>query len=180
MALNQYKSGNQVIYWKLIEAAPKGVQMPIGIAFRTMDGPIGYLPFYGANDFDFNGTTSFKEEVMARLPINLSAAGSPHTLLLKKAWEDVEFLGAGDGDMVDIQQQVKRDVVQHAMHCAAGVFIDGIMVSLGGPTVKTLVGQLLKSKARQFIVSKAMSAAIKQQLKAQADFDTDRILKGKP
>lgn len=180
MALKQYRSGDADILFKVIKGTYNGKSVALGIAFRTHDAPIGYFPFYGAKDFDFSGETSLKEEILARLPIDLSAAGSPHTLLIKEAAGDVEFLGAGDGDMTDIQQLVKRDLVRHAMACASGVFVDGIMLALGGPTIKSLVDQFVKSKIQQFILSKAITGATKKYLKEQGNLDVDRLLSHVP
>ncbi len=180
MALKQYQSGGLRVGHKILRAPVNGQMLAIGIAFRTDDAPIGYLPFYGAKDFDFSGTTTFKEEMLARLPIDLSAAGSPHTLLIKAAAGDVEFLGSGDPDRVDIQQHVKRDLVRHAMACASGVFVDGVMLSLGGPTLRTLVEQLVSSRVKQFLLSKAISAAARKTLREQANFDPDLFLERVP
>lgn len=180
MTLKQYRSGDVHIIYKIITVRSKGRVINLGMAFRTYDGPVGYFPFYGANDFDFSGETSLKEEVMARLPINLSSAGSPHTYLIKEAAGDVEFLGSGDGDMTDIQQQVRRDLLSHAMACASGVFVDGIMVAIGGPAIKSLVDQLIRSKVKQFILSKAISGAAKKHLKEYGNFDAGRLLNQVP
>jgi hypothetical protein len=117
---------------------------------------------------------------MARLPIDLSAAGSPHTLLIKEAAGDVEFLGSGDENLTDIQQLVKKDLLRHAMACASGVFVDGVMLTLGGPAIKSMVEQFVKSGVRQFILSKAISGGIKNRLKAQGNFERDRFLTSAP
>lgn len=180
MALRQYKSGDSYILYKIIIGTPNGKPVNLGIAFRTPDGPIGYLPFYGANDFDFSGETSLKEELMARLPINLSAARSPHTALIRAAAGDVEFLGSGEADIIDIQQLVKGDLLSHAMACASGVFVDGIMMALGGPAIKSVVNQLINSKLRQFIISKAISSSAKRHLKEQGNIDVGRLLSHVP
>lgn len=180
MALKQYTSGHANILFKVINGTYKGRTVALGIAFRTPDAPIGYFPFYGANDFDFSGETSLKEQILARLPIDLSAAGSPHSLLIKEAASDVEFLGSGDEHLTDIQQLVKRDLVRHAMAYASGVFVDGVMLALGGPTIRSLVDQFVKSKIRQFILSKAMTGATKAYLKQQGNLDIDRLLSHVP
>jgi len=93
------------------------------------------------HDFDLSGQTSFKEEVLARLPIDFSAAASPHTLLIQQASEDPEFAGNGEADLPDIGQAVRHDRLQHAMNAASGVLVDGLMAALGGPAIKSLVGQ---------------------------------------
>jgi len=189
MTLKTYKSGDTEIWFKVIkgkahpffrQASAQDRQFNLGIAFRTREAPIGYFPFYGAKDFNLSGETSFKEEVLSRLPIDFSAAASPHTLLICEASEDVEFLGVGDGDTVDIQQAVKQDRLSHAMRAASGVFIDGVMAGLGGPAIKSVVDQLIRSKIRQFVLSKAISGAAKHHLKQQGNFDVDKFLGGAP
>ena len=180
MPLKQYKSGETDIFYKTMTGTHKGKVIALGMAFRTHDAPIGYLPFYAVNDFDFSGETSFKEQLMARLPINLSAAGSPHTLLLKEAAGDVEFLGSGDESLTDIQQLVRKDLVRHAMACASGVFVDGVMTALGGPAIKSAVSHLVKSKIKQFILSRAISGAAKTCLKEQGGVDANKFLSASP
>jgi hypothetical protein len=185
VTLKRYSADNTLILFKVI----KGKAHPtftdrtspnklfsLGIAFRTSNAPIGYFPFYGANDFDMSGDTSFTEQVLARLPINFSAAASPHTLLVQEAWADVEFAGAGDADLIDIQGALKRDTLNVAMRAASGVFIDSLMVALGGPAIKTVVEQFVQSKVRQFILSRSMSAATKALIKQHAQVDTSKIL----
>jgi len=189
MAMQQYRKGDMTVMFKLIKGKPhptfalgrSGAQpVNLGIAFRSVDGPIGYLPFFGATDFDLNGETSRKEWFLARLPIDLSSVASPHTLLLKEAAGDVEFLGSGSEELIDIQSAVKSDLRRHAMSCASGVLVDGVMAALGGPAIKTLVEQMIKSKIKQFMLSKAMSAAAKQYLKDQGNLDPDMFLQLAP
>lgn len=185
MPLQHYRSGPLLIHYKLIKGTPhptfagqanRGRQVALGFAFRTDDAPVGYVPFYNARDFDLSGETSFIEQVASRLPIDLSSIASPHTLLLREAAGDVEFLGSGSEVLPDIQQAVKKDLLQHALAAASGVFIDGLMLSLGGPTIKTAVAQMLRSKVAQFIVSKSISAAAKKHLKDSSRVDIDRLL----
>jgi hypothetical protein len=180
MTLKQYRSGGNLILYKVVHHNHRGRMVALGIAFRTQDAPIGYFPFFGADDFDFSGETSLREELLARLPINLSAAGSPHSLLIKEAAGDVEFLGSGDGDLTDIQQLVKKDLLRHAMACASGVFVDGIMLALGGPAITSVVGQFTKSKVQQFILSKAISSAAKKHIKEQGRVDVSSLLNHVP
>ena len=189
MTLKTYTSGDTKIWFKVIKGKPhpgfrdaafNNQLFSLGIAFRTRDAPIGYFPFYGPKDFNLSGETSFKEQVLSRLPIDFSAAASPHTLLISEASEDVEFLGAGDGDTTDIQQAVKTDRLSHAMRAASGVFIDGVMASLGGPAIKSVVDQLIQSKVKQFLLSRAITGAAKNHLKSQSHFDVDRFLSGVP
>ena len=180
MSLKQYKSGDMQIFYKIIQGSFKGRVVSLGIAFRTYDAPIGYLPFYGVNDFDFSGETSLKEELMARLPINLSSVASPHTLLIKEAAGDPEFTGSGDENSIDIQQTVKKDLLGYAMACASGIFVDGIMTALGGPVIKSLASKLIQSKVKQFIVSKGISGVTKKYLKEQSNFDTGKLLSSVP
>lgn len=180
MPMKQYKSDNTDILYKIIKSRQKGNVIAIGIAFRTRDAPIGYFPFYGINDFDFSGTTSLKEELMARFPINLSSAGSPHSLLIREAAGDVEFLGSGDADLTDIQRLVKIDLLRHAMVCASGVLVDGVMMALGGPAIKSVINQLFKSSIKQFIISKAISNEAKKFLKDQGNIDAGKLLTHAP
>lgn len=189
MTLKAYQSGGTQILFKVISGKPhprfrqdpsKDRVLNLGIAFRTQDAPIGYFPFYGSNDFDFSGETSFKEMVLARLPINLSSPASPHTLLLQATAEDVEFLGSGNEQLKDTQKLVQNDLLSHAMRCASGVFIDGVMMALGGTAIKSLVQQFTKSKIKQFIFSKSISSAGKSWLKTQANVDADRFLSEVP
>jgi hypothetical protein len=189
MTLKQYRQDGTQVFFKVIngrphpsfvEATSKNKSFNIGIAFRTHDAPIGYFPFYGANDFNFSGDTSFKEEVLARLPISLSSVASPHSLLIKETAGDVEFLGSGDEKLEDIQQLVKNDLLRHAMVSASGVFIDGIMVALGGPAIKSVVNQLIKSKVKQFVLSRAISGAAKKYLKENSGFDANKFLSDIP
>lgn len=189
MTLRTYKSGDTEIWFKVIKgqrhpsfkaSASETRLFPLGIAFRTRDAPIGYLPFYGAKDFDLSGETSFKEQVLSRLPIDFSSAASPHTLLIVNASEDPDFAGAGDGDPNNIQQAIMRDRLSHAMRAASGVFVDGVMAALGGPAIKSLANQLVQSKVKQFVLSRAMSAAAKNHLKQQGNFDVDKFLNGIP
>jgi hypothetical protein len=189
MALQEYRKGSMTVMFKVIQGKPhptfsigrSGQKLvDLGIAFRSVDGPIGYLPFYGAKDFDLNGDTSRKEAFLARLPIDLSSVASPHTLLLKEAAGDVEFLGSGSEALMDIQMAVKNDLRRHAMSCASGVLIDGVMVALGGPAIKSLVEHMVKAKVKQFMLSKAMSGAVKTYLKDQASLDADMFLRLAP
>jgi hypothetical protein len=189
MAMQRYRAGNMTIMFKLITGKPHPTFAPrraaasavnLGIAFRSADGPIGYLPFYGAKDFDLNGETSNMERLLSRLPIDLSSVASPHTLLLREAAGDVEFLGSGSEELVDIQSAVKGDLRRHAMACASGVLVDGVMTALGGPAIKSLVDQMVKSKLKQFMLSKAMSAGAKKYLKDQSNLDPDMFLQLAP
>lgn len=178
MALEQYRSGDLVILRKTIMGTPKGKPVALGMAFRTHDAPIGYLPFYGPHDFDFSGDTSWKEQVLARLPVDLSPTGSPHALLLQQTAGDVGFLGSGDEYLTDIQRPVRQDLLRYAMHCASGAFIDGVMVALGGPTLKSAARLALRSKVQQFIFSRAMGGAAKHLLKMQRGFDSSFLAAG--
>lgn len=189
MTLQMYKSGRTQVWFKVItgkahpsfaEGRSKDQIHNLGIAFRTQDAPIGYLPFFGSKDFNLNGETSFKEQVLSRLPIDFSGTASPHTLLIKEAAEDVEFMGAGSEDMVDIELAVRHDLLSHGMRLASGVFVDGIMMGLGGPVIKSLLSQLMTSKIKQFVLSKAMTSAIKTHLKEEGNFDVDNFLKAAP
>jgi hypothetical protein len=184
MALTRSQGGTVVTYHKVIRgnAHPTFASknhpnqlFDLGIAFRTQDAPLGYVPFYARNDFDLSGQTSFKEEVLARLPIDFSAAASPHTLLIQQSSEDPEFAGSGEADLPDIGQAVRRDRLQHAMTAASGVMVDGMMAAFGGPAIKSLVGQLVTSRIKQFIMSKSISAGVKKQLKDAAGVDLDRL-----
>ncbi len=189
MAMKSYRNGNTQIFFKILTGPPnpsftnkkaKSQVYNLGIAFRTSTAPVGYLPFYGVNDFDFSGETSLKEVLFSMLPINLSAAASPHSLLLKAAANDVEFLGSGEEDARDIQGLVKHDLLKHAMAAASGVFIDGVMTALGGPGINAVIQKLMKSKVKQFLVSKAISGQVKKMLKDQRNFDADKFLKNVP
>lgn len=189
MALKQHRSGTVVIYHKVIQGTahptfrkkpPAPQTVNLGIAFRTHDAPIGYFPFYGPRDFNLSGDTSLLEEALSRSPIDLSSAASPHSLLLEQAAGDLEFLGSGGDELVDIQQAVKLDQLRHAFAAASGVLIDGLMTSLGGAAVSSIVNQMIRSKVRQFIVSKGISAVAKKYLKDAARVDADRMLKELP
>lgn len=184
MALSQYRSGNALVHYKLIKGTAhptfagslNPAPVALGLAFRTADAPLGYLCFYGARDFDLSGDVSWVEQAVSRLPVDMSAVASPPTRLLQAAAADLEFLGSGEADLTDIQRPVRNDLLGHAMRAASGVLVDGIMLALGGPSINALVGQLVTSKVKQFIVSKAISAVAKQQLKAAAGFDAGKFL----
>jgi hypothetical protein len=185
MALTHYQNGGTLILYKTIRGSAhpgfankssKAQVVDLGMAFRTNDAPIGYLPFYGSRDFNLSGDTSFIEEALARLPIDLSAAASPHTLLLQQTAADLEFLGTGSPDLPDIARAVKLDLLQHAMAAASGVLVDGIMASLGGPAINAVVSQMIKSKVKQFVVSKSIGAVAKKHLKEAGRIDVDRFL----
>ncbi len=189
MALSTYVADGIQVQFKMIQGKPHPMfrdrtspnkLVRLGIAFRSSDAPIGYFPFYCANDFDMSGDVSLTEWALAHAPVNLSAAASPHTLLIQESLADVEFTGAGSEDAVDIQQSVKRDLNQQAMAAASGVFVDGVMLALGGPTINSMVGQLVKSPVRQFVISKSISAATKAYLKSTTPMDADRLLDGVP
>jgi hypothetical protein len=180
MALKKYQSGGLTVMYKTITERVGSRQVALGLAFRTADAPIGYLPFYSAHDFDFSGETSLKEQLLARLTMGIWTAGSPHALLIKAAAGDVEFLGSGDEELQDIQRLVRMDLHRYAMSCASGVFVEGIMLALGGPTIKAMVQPLLKSRVQQFIVAKAISGATKQYLKDQGRLDADKLLSQAP
>lgn len=184
MALTQSRGGAVTTYHKVIrgKAHPTfasktnpGQLFDLGVAFRTQDAPLGYVPFYARNDFDLSGQTSFKEEVLARLPIDFSAVASPHTLLIQQASEDPEFAGSGEADLPDIGPAIRRDRLQHAMTAASGVLVDGLMTAFGGPAINSLVKQLVASRIKQFIVSKSIGALAKKQLKAAAGIDLDLL-----
>lgn len=184
MALTQSRGGAVMTYHKVIRGKPHPTFasktnpnqiFDLGVAFRTQDAPLGYVPFYSRNDFDLSGQTSFKEEVLARLPIDFSAVASPHTLLIQQASEDPEFAGSGEADLPEIGPAVRRDRLQHAMTAASGVLVDGLMTAFGGPAINSLVRQLVASKIKQFIVSTSISALTKKQLKAAAGIDLDRL-----
>lgn len=186
MALTQTQSGSVVIYHKLIRGkAAAGFKNPanpdrefdLGIAFRTNDAPLGYVPFFSRNDFDLSGQTSFKEVVLSKLPMDFSAAASPHTLLIIGASEDPEFAGSGDAEgPQEIGPMVRRDRLQHALTAASGVMVDGLMLAIGGPAINSTVGLMVKSGVKQFIVSKSISAVAKQQLKQAAGIDLERVV----
>lgn len=142
----------------------------IGIAFRTGDAPLGYFPFYDEDDFDFSGETSWKEKIMANLPVDLSSVASPYTLLVQGAAADVEFLGSGNPDLNDIQREVRLDLTSHAMASASGVFVDGVMLAIGGAAIQSIVRQFTKSAVKRFLVSKAIGAGAKNLLKKQAKY----------
>lgn len=189
MALKTYKSGGTDIWFKIIKgqahesfrsAASNKQLVPLGIAFRTREAPIGYLPFFSTKDFDLSGETSFKEEVLSRLPLDLSSPASPHTLLIAAAQADVEFAGSGEDELPDILEALKNDRLRHAMRAASGVLVDGVMLALGGPAIKTLVGQLTQSTVKQFILSRAITSAAKNHLKSQGNFDVDKFLSAVP
>lgn len=168
MALKRYRSGDTDVYFKNMTVRVNGRPVIVGIAFRTKDAPIGYMPFYDKNDFNCDGATSLKERVFSRLPIDMSAAASPHTLLMRAAAEDPEFAASGeDSELVDIQRLVRNDLMRHAGSAAAGVLVDGIMTALGGPAIKTFVNQVVQSPVKQFIFSKAISGTAKSALKSQ-------------
>lgn len=184
MALTRSHGGAVVTYHKIIrgKAHPTFASktnpnqlFDLGVAFRTQDAPLGYVPFFSRNDFDLSGQASFKEEVLVRLPINFSAAASPHTLLIQQASEDPEFAGSGESDLPEIGPSVRRDRLQHAMTAASGLLVDSLMTAFGGPAIKSLVQQLVASKVKQFIVSKSITAVVKQQLKDAAGIDLDRL-----
>jgi hypothetical protein len=185
MKMTRNQSGALVSYHKVIAGSAhptfadnirRATRVPLGIAFRTQDCPLGYLPFFSSNDFDLNGQVSFKEEVLARLPINFSAIASPHTLLIQEAAEDPEFAGSGDSELADIGPLVRRDRLRLAMTAASSVMVDSLMVAFGGPAVKAIVGQFVGSRLKQFVISKAISAAAKKQLKEAAGVDLDHLL----
>ena len=92
--MKAYNSGQMKIWYKIIRGKghptfidTKNEIYNLGVAFRSQDSPIGYMPFYGVNDFDLSGNTTLKEELWARLPIDMSSVASPHTLLLKEVAE---------------------------------------------------------------------------------------------
>jgi hypothetical protein len=189
MALKRYSTGNTDVLFKIIQGKPhptfrgvhsRNVPVDLGMAFRTSDTPIGYLPFFSAKDFNLSGETSFKEEVLARMPIDLSSAASPHTILIQETLADVEFTGSGSEVLADIQQLVKKDVLRRAMAAASGVLVDGIMLALGGPAIRTAVDQLVASKVKQFILSRSISAATKKYLKEHGGVDAGALLNDVP
>ena len=185
MALRTYTSADTRIWFKVItgKAHPSfralGVAdtvRDLGIAFRTHDAPVGYLPFYAPKDFNLDGRTSLLERGIGLCPIDMSAPASPHTLLIREAADDVEFLGSGEADLVDIQRSVRNDLLGHAMRAASGVFVDSVMLALGGPAIRQLTGQLVASPIKQFLISRAISGAAKRHLKHQGNVDVDKFL----
>lgn len=185
--MKHYQNDGIKIMYKIIQgkAHPrfrksKSGMHQLGIALRTEDAPIGYLPFYDQGDFDLSGDVSLKEKVLGNLPINLSATASPYTLLLKAAAEDFQFMGVGSPDLTNIQTQVRNDLTGHAMASAGGVFVDGVMMAIGGPTIKTIVNQFVKSSVKRFLISKAISSGVKTAIKKQANLDVDALLKSAP
>lgn len=179
MGLKHYRSGGADVYFKNMSAKVNGRTVMLGIAFRSKDSPLGYMPFYDRNDFNCDGATSWKEKALSKLPMDLSAAASPHTLLIRAAAEDPEFAAAGDDSTLDnIQILVRNDLIRHAGNAAAGAFVDGIMVALGGPAIKSFVSQVVQSPVKQFLFSKAISGTARSALKAQG-VDTINFL-GKP
>ncbi len=96
MSLERHRIGNTDVMSKVFTAVIGGRNLPIGIATRTMDAPVGYFPFYGVNDFDFSGTTSVRERLLAQIPLRFASVRSPHALLLAKVAEDPEFTGSDD------------------------------------------------------------------------------------
>lgn len=176
MPLRRYMSGNTAVYYKTMAGSLNGRKVHYGIAFRTSDAPIGYLPFYDVNDFDCSGSTSFKEQVLARMPMSLSMAGSPHTRLIQLAHEDPEFAdGSEDGALENITRAVGLDRTRRALAAAGSVFIDGVMLTLGGPTIRQIVAQLVRSSPLQFLVSKSIGATAKRLLKEEGRVDVDML-----
>jgi hypothetical protein len=80
----------------------------------------------------------------------------------------------------DIQPAVSRDVLRRAMSSGAGVFVDAIMLTLGGPAIRSAVAPFAKTGAQQFLVSRSISAAAKARLKEEARFDADKFLSAAP
>lgn len=165
----------EAVWYKVISGRPHPISgkanqvLKLGIAFRSVDAPIGYYPFYDNKDYNYDGSVSFMEEwVLSRMPINMSDVASPYTTLLRETAGDVGFLGAGEPDVIDITKEVQLDLLGHAMSVAAGVFVDSMMTALGGPAVKTIVGQFTKSTVKKFIISKAISGAMKAKLRKYA------------
>jgi hypothetical protein len=168
MALKRYRSGDTDVYFKNMTARVNGRFVMVGIAFRTKDAPIGFMPFYDKDDFNCDGQTSLKERVLSKVTMGLSAAASPHTLLIQAAAADPDFAGAGeDSELADIQRVLRKDQFDYARSAAGGVFVEGIMIALGGPIIKTFVNQVVQSQVKQFLVSKAISGAAKSALKSQ-------------
>lgn len=189
MTLRTYTSGDTRIWFKVItgKAHPAfralgaaDTVRNLGIAFRTYDAPVGYLPFYAPKDFNLDGRTSLLERGVGLCPIDMSAPASPHTLLIREAAGDLEFLGSGEADLADIGRNVRNDLLGHAMRAASGVFVDSVMLALGGPAIRQLAGQLVASPIKQFLVSRAISGAAKRYLKHQGNVDVDRLLDTAP
>ena len=183
MALQTYKSSDVQIWYKVIRGKPhsrfrksEDKLYDLGIAFRTASEPVGYFPFYGPKDFNMNGETSLIEKAASKLPIDFSGIASPHTILVEEAAADFQFTGTGSEDLTDIQKAMAIDKINVALRLAGGIFIDGVMMSLGGPTIKTLIKQCLKSEIKQFIISTTISGAVKSHIKNQSNFDVDKLL----
>ena len=179
MTMEHYHSGGTKIYYKTITARPKGAEIPIGMAFRTIEAPIGYLPFYDVNDFDFSGGASIKERILANISLGLSSAASPHTLLIQQASVDFQFTGI-DAESNNIQQKVRLDLIKYPFICAKGVFVESIMTALGGPAISSVANKLVKSRVKQFIISKGISSEAKTHLKRQGNIDTEKWLVNAP
>lgn len=173
--LQKYASEDGTVWFKVISARPhpfsgkSGQNVALGMAFRTADAPIGYLPFYEALDFDLDGSQSFVEKYVYGSIVGDGVA-SPHTALIRAAAGDVIFLGSGDPELTDIQQQVKRENLQNALTIAGGAFVDLTLTAIGGPTAKAIVGQFTKSALKKFLISQFINAQAKKRLKEYAGF----------
>jgi hypothetical protein len=186
MPLKEYRVGNTRILYKVIKgkAHPRFRRSKIdvkelGIAFRTDDAPIGYYPFYDRKDFNLSGKTDWYESALSWGPIDMSSVASPDTLLLRGAAEDLEFMGSGNPDLSDIQRAVRLDLTRHGIASGGSVFIDGMMMALGGPMIKTIVSQFTKSAVKRFLISKSIGAGAKKVLKKNAGIDPDLIIRGR-
>jgi len=144
----------------------------LGIAFRTNSKVIGYLPFYDSKDTNMDGSVSLFEGAIKFIPV-IGNLGNPHDYLVKATAGNVEFID----DNWEIYRQLRRDLLARALRVSKGVFVDAILMSLGGPGLNKAVGAFVKSPTLSFVVSQAIEYELGRQIKQQNKVDLIEVLK---
>ena len=71
--LNHYQSQVGTIYWSVFKGKPHmryrsgDDSVDLGMAFRTKNKLVGFLPFYDKTDLNMNGEVSFSESIHGML-----------------------------------------------------------------------------------------------------------------
>jgi len=60
------------------------------------------------------------------------------------------------------------------------VFIAGVLMAIGGPTLKTAISQLTKSAVKEFVLSNSINISAKMLLKEHANLNVDKLQGYKP
>ena len=172
------------LYWKkmsghvLIPYTKKIEFKVLGIAGRDDENVVALIPFFGENDLNYDGESTFKEWIQGKVPFGGPATtfNSPLKALVKATINDPDFTDQhGDDGRQTILSSAQQLHTRLCVVSSSVVIADAYVTLLLGPVLGLVVKQAVKGGLKQFFINQLAKQASKQAVLKTFHIDSQQV-----